>query len=68
MERRKKRRGVAGGGMWNLDCGARFAQLWVDEGDVETRAQVKRLVQGVLERGRRVSNRCRGRGEQLKRM
>lgn len=36
---------------WNIECGARSRELWVEEGDVEGRAQVRRVVRGFVERG-----------------
>jgi hypothetical protein len=42
----------SGRGTWNLRCGARHSQLWVEETDTEGRSKVKKMVEGVLERGR----------------
>ncbi|KAF1848053.1 glycosyltransferase family 25 protein [Cucurbitaria berberidis CBS 394.84] len=36
---------------WNIGCGARHAQLWMDESDVVGRRELKALVEGIVERG-----------------
>lgn len=38
-------------GTWNVGCGARLGQLWVDEWDELGRREVKALVRETLERG-----------------
>lgn len=38
-------------GTWNIGCGARHAQLWIDEDDAEGREEAKRVVNEMLERG-----------------
>ncbi|KAF2626597.1 glycosyltransferase family 25 protein [Macroventuria anomochaeta] len=38
-------------GTWNLRCGARHGQLWVDEDDEDGRARAKEVVMRMLERG-----------------
>ena len=40
-----------GGGTWNLGCGARHRQLWVDEADGEMRNLIKDLVRSAVRRG-----------------
>jgi hypothetical protein len=36
---------------WNLECGARHKDLWVEEGDVDGRRSVNRLVGWMIEKG-----------------
>ena len=38
-------------GTWNLGCGARQGQLWVEEADVEGREEASGVVREMLERG-----------------
>ncbi|CAI9628399.1 unnamed protein product [Alternaria burnsii] len=38
-------------GTWNLGCGARHGQLWVDEADGEMRKLIKDLVRSAVRRG-----------------
>lgn len=38
-------------GTWNLGCGARHGQLWVDEANGEMRKLIKDLVRSAVRRG-----------------
>jgi hypothetical protein len=38
-------------GTWNVGCGARYEQLWVEEGDLNGREEAREMVREMLERG-----------------
>jgi hypothetical protein len=52
LDGEKDRGRMRGRGTWNLGCGARHAQLWVDERDEGGRKAVKDVVRGMIGRGR----------------
>ena len=43
--------GGLGKGTWNVRCGARHGQLWVDEKDVKGREEAENMMREMLERG-----------------